>query len=73
VRNEYAHGDYSMVGAYLVARSFDGDTVQGLRRLAKRDYVTGQRTIVAHSWTDLTLVTYNALPNGYIEVTRYGS
>lgn len=70
VRNEYAHGDYSMISAYLVAHSFGEDAFQGLRRLAKRDYVTGQRTIVAHSWTDLTLVTYNAMPDGYIEFTR---
>ena len=72
VRGEYSHGDYSMVKAFLVANRFDDAVLNGLDRLARRDYVVGCRPAVSRRWSDLTLVTYNVLPDGYVEFSRFG-
>lgn len=71
VRDEYAHGDYSMIEAFLVAHSFGEDDSVETVALARRDYVVGCRPAVPRQWSSLSLVTYNVMPDGYIEFIRF--
>lgn len=73
VRSEYVHGDYSMVKAFHVAHRFEDGITGEFGNLARRDYVVGCRPAVSRSWSDLTLVTYDVRPDGYVEFCRYGA
>ncbi len=64
VRDEYTHNDYSQIKAFLVAFSFPNETDKSA---AVREYVVGRRPAQSKEWDDLTLVTYQVTPKGYIE------
>ncbi len=68
VCKEYAHNDYSLIQAFLVAHSFEKDSLSanGMRR----DYTAGYRPAEARTWQQLALVTYNVNPRGLIEFSR---
>lgn len=59
VRNEYCHGDYSMIEAYLVAPSFEGQISERVNEAAIRKYVVGTRPAISKSWKNLKLVSYS--------------
>ena len=65
VCQEYAHGDYSMIEAFLVASDFLSDKrpfSEGLLRKTResvtRSYVRGHEAI-SHSWANVKLVAYS--------------
>lgn len=70
VSSEYAHNDYSLVKAFLVARDFDTQSLREHRDEARRDYVIGFRPAEAKRWTDLTLVSYEVRSDGYIRFAK---
>lgn len=65
VNEEYAHGDYSLIDAFLVAHEFSEEV--SLQEETRREYVVGRRPAHAKTWDNLKLVTYNVTERGYIE------
>lgn len=55
---EYAHGDYSMIEAYVVASDFSEQVIQEKEKDAIRGYVKGYRPAESCLWTNLKLVKY---------------
>jgi hypothetical protein len=58
VKDEYCHGDYSMIRAFLVAYSFPKPIVQHKDVVAKRIYTVGRRPANSATWNAVTLVRY---------------
>jgi hypothetical protein len=58
VKEEYAHQDYSLVRATLVAHDFDESALGQHRDAAVRRYTVGRRQPESKEWRDLTLVRY---------------
>lgn len=58
VTNEYAHGDYSMIEAFIVAHDFDEDAERACRDKAVRNYISGYRPVTAEVWRSIHLVKY---------------
>lgn len=65
VTNEYAHGDYSMVEAFIVAYDFGENTKQTCRDKAVRNYISGYRPVTAEEWRSIHLVTYRYQNNRF--------
>ena len=66
VRDEYAHGDYSTITAFLVAHEFDRDSVMKMFETAERHYVVGRRPAEAKTWQELSFVTYKVEADGHL-------
>ena len=58
VNVEYAHGDYSMIEAYVVASEIPEDVVKEKEKDAIRGFVRGYRPAESCLWTNLKLVKY---------------
>lgn len=58
ITNEYAHGDYSMIEAFIVAYDFDEHAEVACREKAVRNYLSGYRPITAAVWRSIHLVKY---------------
>lgn len=58
VTNEYAHGDYSMIEAFIVAHDFDKGIEPAYRDDAVRNYISGYRPVRAAVWRSIHLVKY---------------
>lgn len=58
VKDQYAHGDYSMVRAFLVAHDFAVPAIQQLSEVAERAYTVGRRPPKTARWNNLHLVRY---------------
>lgn len=58
VNVEYAHGDYSMIEAYVVASDIPEDVVKEKEKDAIRGFVRGYRPAESCLWTNLKLVKY---------------
>ena len=65
----YAHGDYSMIEASLVANSFDFSNTSLMEQSITRSYVTGHLA-QSHTWTNLHFIEYRAHDNGTITFER---
>lgn len=59
VKEEYAHGDYSMIEAYVVAHGFRPEVFDARSEYAVRNYIQGYRPISACVWNNLRLIKYN--------------
>jgi hypothetical protein len=62
VRDEYAHGDYSMIRAFLVAYDFDADAIEYADSKVSRHFTVERRPARTEEWSHLTLVRYRADP-----------
>jgi hypothetical protein len=58
VKDEYCHGDYAMISAFLVAHEIPNPVVQHRLEVAKRIYTIGRRPAVTSTWDQLVLVRY---------------
>jgi hypothetical protein len=58
VKDEYAHGDYSMIRAYLVAHSFNDDIGPALEEHGERHFTVERRPPRTEKWRNLVLLTY---------------
>lgn len=56
---EYAHGDYSMIEAFVVASEFSEDVLAEKEKDAIRGYVKGYRPAESCLWKNLKLVKYS--------------
>lgn len=58
VNVEYAHGDYSMIEAFVVANKIPDDVVKEKEKDAVRGYVKGYHPAETNIWKNLRLVEY---------------
>jgi len=58
VRDEYAHGDYAMIHAFLVAHHFDDTAKAAAREGGRRIFTVGHRPAVTREWSQLALIEY---------------
>ena len=58
VNQEYAHGDYSMIEAYVVASDFPDEVIKKKNDECVRNYVKGYRPSQASKWNDVKLIRY---------------
>lgn len=59
VTNEYAHGDYSMIEAFIVAHDFDEKAKIASKDNTVRNYISGYRPVTAAIWHAVHLVKYS--------------
>lgn len=69
VCQQYAHGDYSMIEAYLVAKSFNFAKCSHMRHAITRPYVMGHEAM-SFIWNQMTFVEYQAGPDGTVRFSR---
>lgn len=58
VNQEYAHKDYSMINAYIVAYDIPDEVIKYTKKNAIRNFTKGARPTVSDVWTNLKLVEY---------------
>ena len=62
VKDEYCHGDYAMIHAFLVAFDFNQEAVQHAQTVRMRKYTVGVRPTQSLEWQNLQLVKYSYNP-----------
>ena len=62
----YTSGDYSMVEAFLVAHSFDLESINNALDQVARNYVVGVKPPKSVTWNSLVLATYGVDGCGHI-------
>lgn len=65
VCDKYAHGNYSMIEAVLVAHSFEFSNASLMKDEIVRPYVTGHQA-QSHTWNDMRFATYNVTEDGQL-------
>jgi hypothetical protein len=58
-KDEYCHGDYSMIRAFFVAHSFANGTVEHNQEVGVRKYTVGVRPARSLEWDEVRLVRYS--------------
>ncbi len=58
INQEYSFGNYSMINAFLVAKSIDKSVIETRDSLARRNYLIGRRPAKSAVWSNLKLVEY---------------
>lgn len=58
VKDEYCHGDYSMIRAFFVAHDFEDGTVDHKRAVGVRKYTVGVRPARSLEWDAVQLLRY---------------
>ena len=61
INQEYAHGDYSMIEAYVVAADFPEEVKKKRNELCIRNFTTGYRPVQPCTWRNCKLVRYSYL------------
>lgn len=59
VKEEYCHGDYSMIHSYLVAHEISDEVIEHKNNVSKRKYTIGRRPPITNEWDNLNLVKYS--------------
>lgn len=59
INQEYSFGNYSMINAFLVAKSINNDVINARDSLAKRNFLIGRRPAKSSVWSNLKLVEYD--------------
>ena len=59
INQEYSFGNYSMINAFLVAKSINQDVINARDILAKRNFLIGRRPAKSSIWSNLKLVEYD--------------
>lgn len=66
VKDEYAHGDYSMIHAYLIAASIPPEVVACADEVGRRSFTVQRRPARTTEWTSLRLAEYSVDADGRI-------
>jgi RecB family endonuclease NucS len=66
VKDEYAHGDYSMIEAYLIAHEISSRVAQYAMKVGQRAFTVQRRPPRTTEWTSLRLLEYRASEDGRI-------
>lgn len=63
VNAEYAHGDYSMIEAFIVASEFSESVIELRNEICQRLYLSRLRPAVTDTWADVKLIQYEYRDN----------
>ena len=66
VRDQHCNGDYSLISAFLVARSFDLDSVQRQYPTTARSFIASQHPAQTAIWNRLRLISYQLDAAGHL-------
>ncbi len=69
INQEYAHGDYSMIEAYVVAASYPSSVIAKRDELCIRNFTKGYRPTQACAWKNCKLIRYENI-DGKLEFTE---
>lgn len=58
VQGEYAHGDYSMIEAYIVAEDFSQEVIEYKNKRCIRYFTKGFRPSISCIWSNIKLIQY---------------
>lgn len=58
INQEYSHGDYSMIEAYIVAADFSDNVIDKKKTTCIRNFTKGYRPSEACTWTNCKLIKY---------------
>ncbi len=58
VKDEYCHGDYSMIESFLIAFDFPENINEYKNNYAVRNYIIGRRPAKSSKWNNLNIVKY---------------
>ena len=58
VQSEYAHGDYSMIEAYIVAADFPQEVIEYKNERCVRYFTKGFRPSISCIWKNIKLIKY---------------
>lgn len=58
INQEYAHGDYYMINAFIVAFDFPEEVINYKNQMCKRNYIRGRRPTIADEWSNVRLIKY---------------
>lgn len=70
VCDNYAHGDYSQIKAFLIAHDFE-EAPANVSNSIIRNYTINHRPVQTAQWDDLTLVTYSIEEDGTLSFDKY--
>ena len=75
VRGEYANGDYSLVGAFLVGHDFDMVSINEALPTVERYSLSGYRPPIPYRWADITMARYSIEADGHVSfhIVRQGT
>lgn len=59
VKSEYAHGDYSMIEAYVVAYDFSEEVIEKKNNECIRNFINGYRPTISCKWDFVKFVKYS--------------
>ncbi len=59
INQEYAHGDYSMIEAYVIASDFPKDVIEKRGQQCIRNFTKGYRPTQACTWNNCKLIKYS--------------
>ena len=63
INSEYAHNNYSMIEAYIVAADFSEEAVAARNEICQRTYLSGLRPAVTDVWRNVKLIKYEFTDN----------
>lgn len=66
VNQEYTHGDYSMIEAYVIASNYPEEVIQKRDAECIRNYIKGYRPSEAAKWSNVRLIRYEYNEEGLI-------
>lgn len=69
-KDEYAHGDYSMIHAFLIAANIPDDVVRCAESVATRYFTVQRRPARTQPWSSLTLLEYRVTDDGCIDLAE---
>lgn len=72
INSEYAHNNYSMIEAYIVAADFSEEAVVARNEICQRTYLSGLRPAVTDIWRNVKLIKYEFTDNELLltEITQ---
>lgn len=73
VKDEYAHGDYSMIRAYLVAHEIPPSVEKYAMEVGRRAFTVQRRPPHTTEWTSLKLLEYRATKDNFIRLASPGT
>ncbi|MGN0721185.1 MAG: hypothetical protein ACI4LZ_04415 [Anaerovoracaceae bacterium] len=66
VNSEYAHGNYSMIEAYVVASQFSESVIALRNKICQRTFLSSLRPAVTDTWANVKLIQYEYRDNQLI-------
>ena len=59
VNHEYAHDDYGMIEAFVVAYDFPNEVIHHRNSICSRNFIYGRRPAISKTWKSVRLIKYS--------------